>query len=183
MIEALLLALFCAKLRGYKIMPIFKSWHIYPTLLLSVVYIFLQASIFIGNYSYIKYAKGFETIYICTLLLIIIKYKQYIAAISGSICIFVGSFLNQTAIRANNGKMPVFPSLSYLTGYASADSFERVNDIHILGSSATKLKPLTDIIDLGYSVMSIGDVLIRIFTFVVIFYAITFINNKLRYDF
>ncbi|NFR66958.1 hypothetical protein FDF48_16555, partial [Clostridium botulinum] len=53
----------------------------------------------------------------------------------------------------------------------------KVNDIHILGDSSAKFKFLTDIIDVGYSIMSIGDIFIRLFVFIVIFNTIKHINN------
>jgi hypothetical protein len=85
--------------------------------------------------------------------------------------------LNKFVIRANNGKMPVFPTLSYFTGYAKPDSFIKVNDIHVLGDSSTKFKFLTDIIDVGYSIMSIGDIFIRFFVFIIIFNTIKYIDT------
>jgi hypothetical protein len=94
----------------------------------------------------------------------------------GSIFIFIGSILNDIAIKYNNGKMPVFPKLSYWTGYVKEDSFTKINDIHVWGNSSTKLKFLTDIIDTGYSILSIGDVFIRVFVFIIIFNVIKHIN-------
>ncbi|NFM24578.1 hypothetical protein FDB84_08940, partial [Clostridium sporogenes] len=176
MLETIILALILAKLKGYKIKPIFKSWHIYPILVIEFIYLIIQINIFLENYSVIQHIKILETIYICSYLFIIIKYEQYITAVIGSIFIFIGGMLNKFVIRANNGKMPVFPTLSYFTGYAKPDSFIKVNDIHILGDSSTKFKFLTDIIDVGYSVMSIGDIFIRLFVFIVIFNTIKHIN-------
>ncbi|EJP6472625.1 hypothetical protein FDG09_13015 [Clostridium sporogenes] len=177
MLETIILALIVAKLKGYKIKPIFKSWHIYPVLVIEFIYLIIQINIFLENYSIIQHIKILETIYICSYLFIIIKYEQYISAVIGSIFISIGGMLNKFVIRANNGKMPVFPTLSYFTGYAKPDSFIKVNDIHILGDSSTKFKFLTDIIDVGYSVMSIGDIFIRLFVFIVIFNTIKHINT------
>ncbi|HEY8892071.1 MAG TPA: DUF5317 family protein [Clostridium sp.] len=177
MIEPILLALFISKIKGYKIRPIFKSWAIYPLLTFVFMYLILEVMLFNGNYTFIKYASTFHYIYLLTFLVLIVKYKLNISAIIGSIFIFIGSILNNVAIAANNGKMPVFPSLSYLTGYAKPDSFIKVNDIHILGSGVTKLKFLTDIFDVGYSVMSIGDICIRVFAFIIIFNSIKVINK------
>lgn len=82
--------------------------------------------------------------------------------------------------------MPVFPTLTYWTGYASPEAFEKArqvaNDFHILGSDQTKLKWLTDWIDLGYSVLSIGDVLIRVFVVLVLYGAIKEINSSLSQE-
>ncbi|OOO69623.1 hypothetical protein BS638_02170 [Clostridium tepidum] len=177
MLETIILALIVAKLKGYKIKPIFKSWHIYPVLVIEFIYLIIQIHIFLGNYSIVEHIKILETIYICSYLFIIIKYDQYISAVIGSIFIYLGSMLNKFVIRANNGKMPVFPTLSYFTGYAKPDSFIKVNDIHVLGDSSTKFKFLTDIIDVGYSIMSIGDIFIRFFVFIIIFNTIKYIDT------
>ncbi len=177
MIETVLLALIIAKLKRYKLKPLLKDWAIYPPLIFTLFYLILQGTIFLGFYGFIKYASLLETLYILTFLPLIFKYELYKSALLGSICIFVGTALNKLAMAANGGKMPVFPTLSYVTGYAKQDSFEKANDIHILGSSSTKVKFLTDYLDLGYSILSIGDVFIRIFTFIIIYDSIKYINK------
>ena len=177
MIEPIILAVFFAKIKGYKVRLLFKTWAIYPMLAFVLMYVILEVMLFHGNYTFIKYASTFHYFYLLTFLILIIKYKLNVSAIIGSIFIFIGTALNNIAIKANNGNMPVFPTLSYLTGYAKPDSFMKVNDIHILGSEVTKLKFLTDIIDVGYSVMSIGDICIRVFAFIIIFNTIKVINK------
>lgn len=177
MIEPILLALIFAKIKGYKVRPLFKIWAIYPVFIFILMYLILEVMIFNNNYTFIKYTNTFHFLYLLTFLILIIKYKLNISAIIGSLFILIGSALNKVAITANNGKMPVFPTLSYLTGYAKLDSFMKVKDIHILGSSVTKLKFLTDIIDVGYCVMSIGDICIRVFAFIIIFNTIKVINE------
>lgn len=178
MIEPMILALIFAKVKGYKVRPLFKTWAIYPLLTFIIIYIILQLMLFQSNYTFIKYADTFHYFYLLTFLVLIIKYKLNVGAIIGSIFIFIGSALNNIAIAANNGKMPVFPTISYLTGYVKPDAFIKVEDIHILGSEVTKLKFLTDIIDVGYSIMSIGDVCIRVFAFIIIFDTIKVINKE-----
>lgn len=177
MIETILIAMLVAKIKGYKLKPLFMSWEIYPVLAFAIIYIFFNMGVFFGNYNFIKFAGILEPVYICTFFILIIKYRQYISAIIGSIAIFIGTILNKIAISANGGKMPVFPTLSYATGYIKPDIFIKVKDIHVLGSEASKLKFLTDIIDLGYSILSIGDIFIRIFTFIIIFNTIKSINK------
>ena len=177
MIEPIFLAIIYSKIKGYKITPLFRNWAIYPLFAFVIIYIILEAMLFNGNYTFIKYASTFHYLYLLTFLILIVKYKLNISAIIGSIFIFIGTILNKIVISANNGKMPVFPTLSYLTGYAKPDSFIRVNDIHILGNGVTKLKFLTDIIDVGYSVMSIGDICIRVFAFIIIINTIKVINK------
>ncbi|AGK98409.1 DUF5317 domain-containing protein [Clostridium pasteurianum] len=177
MLETILIAMLAAKIRGYKLKPFFMSWEVYPVLAFMVIYIFLNMTVFFENYNFIKFAGILEPIYICTFLILIIKYKQYFSAIIGSACIITGTILNKIAISANGGKMPVFPTLSYLTGYVKPDVFIKVKDIHVLGNEASKLKFLTDTIDLGYSILSIGDIFIRLFTFIIIFNTIKSINK------
>lgn len=177
MIETIIIAMLVAKIRGYKLKPIFLSWEVYPILAFAGLYMFLNMEVFLGNYNFIKYAGILETIYICTFLILIYRYKQYVSAIIGSISIIIGTLLNKVAIYANGGKMPVFPTLSYITGYVRPDVFTKVKDIHVMGSEATKLIFLTDIIDLGYSILSIGDIFIRFFAFIIIYSCIKSANN------
>ncbi|MBU3176564.1 DUF5317 domain-containing protein [Clostridium estertheticum] len=177
MIEPILLALIFAKIKGYKIKPLFKTWAIYPVLTFVLLYVISEVMIFNDNYTFIKYTSVFHYFYLLTFIILIIKYKLNISAIIGSIFIIIGSVLNNIVIAANNGKMPVFPTLSYLTGYVKPDSFMKVKDIHILGSGVTKMKFLTDIIDVGYCIMSIGDICIRVFVFIIIFNTIKVINK------
>jgi hypothetical protein len=172
MIETIILSIIFAKIKRYKLKPLFKSWTIYPILAFALIYIILEIMIFIGNYDLVKYTNIFKITYLCTFLILIIKYKLYPSAIIGSIFVLIGGVLNNIAIAANNGKMPVFPALSYLTGYVKQASFTNAADIHILGNSSVKLKYLTDIIDVGYSILSIGDVFIRLFAFIIIYSAI-----------
>ena len=178
MIETILLALIFAKLGGYKIKPLFKDWPIYLVLAFALIYILLEIAVFNGNYSVIGFSTAYKILYLSAFLAMIIKYNLYRNAIAGSVFVLAGGVMNDVAIAVNNGKMPVFPTLSYLTGYASADAFTKVNDIHILGSSAVNYKFLTDIIDIGYSILSIGDVFIRMFPFIIVFYAVKSCNVK-----
>ncbi|GAA0177334.1 DUF5317 family protein [Clostridium sediminicola] len=178
MIESLLLALLVAKLKGYKLKPLFKSWAFYPVLVYEVFYIFLAITIFMEDYRFVKYAKIFTTLHLLCFLILIVKYQLYKSSVIGSISIFIGSVLNKIAIAANGGKMPVFPTLSYYTGYSEKGAFPNVDNIHILGSSSTQVKFLTDYIDLGYTILSIGDIFIHFFSFVIIFSAIRQLNMK-----
>ena len=90
-------------------------------------------------------------------------FQLYKPALIGSGSIVFGTLLNNFVISQNNGKMPAFPSLSYLTGYIKPHTFQAVNDIHVLGSGATHWKFLTDYIDFGYSILSPGDLFIHFF--------------------
>lgn len=176
MIESIIISLIFCKIKKFKIKPLFKSWAIYPVLFMELIYLIVQANIFMENYVVIKYSGILKSIYLCSYLPSIFVYKQYISAIIGSGFVILGGLLNDIAIAANNGYMPVFPSLSYITGYAKIDAFDKVNDIHILGSASTKLKLLTDIFDIGYSVLSLGDIFIRGFVFIIIYNVVKSLN-------
>ncbi|WP_288222024.1 DUF5317 family protein [uncultured Clostridium sp.] len=176
MLETIVISLIFCKIKKFKIAPLFKNWAIYPVLFMEVVYIIVQANIFMENYEVIKYVGVLKTIYLCSYLPLVFKFRQYIASIIGSVFVIVGGILNDIAIAVNNGYMPVFPTLSYITGYAKLDAFNKVNDIHILGNSSTKLKFLTDIFDIGYSVLSIGDIFIRVYVFIIIYNVIKSLN-------
>lgn len=176
MLETIIISLIFCKIKKFKIKPLFKSWAIYPVLFMELIYLVVQANIFMENYTLIKYVGVLKTLYLCSYLPLIFVYKQYISAIIGSGFVILGGFLNDIAIAANNGYMPVFPSLSYITGYAKIDAFDKVNDIHILGDASTKLKFLTDIFDIGYSVLSLGDIFIRGFVFIIIYNVVKHLN-------
>lgn len=177
MIETIVIACLVSKFKGYKLKPLFKRWEIYPPIIFTFIYCLLNLSIFFENYYFIRYSNVLEKIYILTFLILIIKHEQYLEAIIGSMSIIIGTLLNKIAIITNGGKMPVFPTLSYITGYYKVGAFAKVNDIHILGNEQSKCKILTDFIDLGYSILSIGDIFIRIFAFLIIFKTIKSINE------
>lgn len=176
MLETIIISFIICKIKGFKLKPLFKSWTVYPVIFMELVYLVVQINIFRENYEVINYVGLLKTFYLCSYLPLIFKYKQYNSAIVGSIFVVIGGILNDIAISANNGYMPVFPSISYLTGYAKSDAFNKVNDIHILGDATTKLKPLTDIFDIGYSVLSLGDIFIRGFVFIVLYSVLKQIN-------
>lgn len=181
MLETFLLAFILAKFKGYKLKPILKCRALYPIFTFEIIFILFNISTFMGNYEFLRIAHWCKTIYMCLFLIPIFKYKNFIYGFIGAIYIFIGTGLNNFVINVNNGKMPVFPSLSYLTGYVRPDFFEKINrynDIHILGDSNTKYKFLTDYIDVGYSILSIGDIFIRGFAFIVIYTTIKEINKK-----
>ena len=180
MIETILIAFIVSKIKGYNIKPLFKSWEIYPVIIMEVLYWIGQVMIWNEYYEVVKVLVFFKTIYLCSYIFLVYKYEVYISAIVGASCISLGGLLNDLAIRANGGFMPVYPTLSYITGYEKPEAFQVVNDIHILGGSTTSFKILTDFIDLGYSVLSIGDILIRVFVFLIIFNSIKKINLKAK---
>ena len=90
--------------------------------------------------------------------------------------IITGTVLNEIVKHANGGKMPVYPTLR-LTGYYRDGMLEN-SPLHVLINSETKLKILSDYIDVGYSILSIGDLFIHFFVCIVFFYGIKAISKK-----
>lgn len=181
MLETVFIALLYSKYKKCDIKPLFRQKEIYYVLVVELIYILIQATIFAGNYTFIRYAGILKSIYICSYLGLIFRYQLYKEAIIGSAFMLAGGMCNDLAIAANGGVMPVFASLSYKLGYGSPEAFEIAqqvaNDFHVMGNKETKLKLLTDIVDIGYSVLSIGDILIRVFVVLIIYGALKKINQ------
>jgi len=181
LIEAILLSFVVAKYKSFRIFPIFKHWAIYPILLWAMIYIYLEWAIWHSDYSLIIYANVFKAVYLSWFLILSIKYNQLKIYLKGMCFVFTGYILNYIAIRANNGKMPVFISNSWWTGYAKPDMFTKAleyGDFHVMGDMYTKVIPLCDTIDLGYCCVSIGDILVRLFVFLVIYNSIKYLNQN-----
>lgn len=177
----------------YSIKSIFTSWQIYLPLFFACVYIGLEICVFQRNYWFIPYQKAFKDLTLLSYLPLIFKYKLYESAwirlrpkhyfiniitspmFIGMLLIVMGTILNLIAIKVNNGFMPVFPSLTYETGYMDRNMFN--DGLHILGEYNTNMIWACDIFDLfGYSVASIGDIFVRTYASIIIFFSIK--NNS-----
>lgn len=178
MIVYILLAFIWSKIKGYKIMPVFKACSLYPCVIVEFLYLFLQVNIFIHNYIFVQYTPYIKSIYLYALIIPMLVYKLYKPGLFGSALIIIGTLLNKFVIIKNGGKMPVYASLSKITGCYSESAIRSVDNIHIIGTDFTKYKFLTDFIDVGCSILSIGDLLIHSFTFIIIYYTIKEINNR-----
>jgi len=177
MIIELLIVFLIAKLKHYKLKYIFRSWTFYPILITQCIIIVFQLSIFFGTFYFVRFRPYVEPAMILSFSFAIFAYKLYKPAIFGAACVGFGTLLNKIVIAQNAGKMPVYPTLSYITGYVSPEMFTP-DGLHVLGSEATKLKFLTDYIDLGYSILSIGDVLIHLFACILMYYLIKAVNER-----
>jgi hypothetical protein len=176
MIITIFFAVLLSKIKHYKIKYLFSTWTTYPFIISQCILIFFQINVFCGNYYFIKYSSLIKSACLYSLLIPIFVYKLYKPALIGSGSILIGTLLNKFVISQNGGKMPVFPSLSYLTGYIKPNTLSSVNDIHILGSSSTHFKILTDYIDVGFSILSPGDLLIHLFTLIILYKTIKALN-------
>ncbi len=184
MIETVLAALIAAKIRHYKLKYLFMSWTFYPIIALEIILFFFQTNTFLSNYFYvIHFDRYFKTIYILAYLVPILYFKLYKQSLIGSASVLVGTLLNRFVMAQNGGKMPVFPTLSYLTGYLKPYTFDQVNDYHVFGDASSRFKILCDYIDVGYNVMSPGDLFIHFFVFIIIYSAIKELNLKHKEEF
>lgn len=178
MIETLLLALILSKFKHYKLKYLFYEWSFYPIFVTQCILIFFQISVFCGSYYFVQFASAINTTITLSFIFPLLVFNLYKPAIIGSCSIVFGTILNKIAITQNGGKMPVFPTLSYITGYAKTGFFGVADSLHILGGDMTRFKILTDYIDLGYSILSIGDVFIHFFTFLMFYYTIKAVNIR-----
>ena len=181
MIETIAFAFVVAKCKKFKLLPIFKHWSIYPVMFMALIYIYLEHTIWQGDYSLIRYSNVFKTVYLSCFLVLAIHYDRIKVFFQGMVFVWLGTALNMIAIKANGGKMPVFISNSWATGYAKPDMFSKAldqGDFHIIGDMYTKLIPLCDTVDLGYCCVSIGDVLVRLLVFLVMYNSIKQANQK-----
>jgi len=198
MSETVLFSLIFAWLKGIKLSNIFrfiKNWSFYPILLTCFIHFYIIYLMINGEYWFIEYANYIKTASLLFYLCLVWKYKLFDVSIFkrisvkespilttvtspitfGILCIWIGSILNIIAMKYNNLKMPVFPNVSYSTGYSKVNMFEKMlqyNDFHIIGDHTTNLIFLTDFIDFFVGVMSIGDIFTRIFVVLIIYYSI-----------
>src|SRR5690554_2065694 len=176
MLLNIFISIILAKIKSYKIKPLFKAYPLYPFYFAEFVYIVLQVCIFFDNYYFVQYARMINSLYMYTLILPVLAYKLYKPGIIGSVLIIIGSFLNKFVMSQNGGRMPVYPTLSKLTGYFNDTTIPSTDSIHILGDENVKFKFLTDYIDIGTSVLSVGDVLIHSFITIIIYFTIKELN-------
>jgi len=173
----IILALIIAKIKHYSLKPILKAYALYPLLLLEIGYWVLQITVFMHNYYFIQYASYVKIAYLYVMFVPIIVYKLYKPALCGSASVLVGTGLNKLVMNANSGKMPVFATFSRFTGYYNEAGMSNTNNIHCVGTAASKLKILADYIDVGYCILSIGDLFVHAFTFIILFYTIKSLNK------
>lgn len=179
MILFILLAMIAAKIRGYRVTVLLREASLIPVWAVEIIFWILQACIWMQDYRFVGYAGYLQTASILALLWPILKFKLYPQSIAGAILVGGGSMMNRIVMRANGGKMPVIPSFSGFTRYYREGALEASADVrHIMMSEATKLNFLADYIDVGFSVISPGDVLVHLFTSIVIYCVIAKCNRK-----
>lgn len=180
MLVALIIAIIVALIKGYNPKYLFKTWTIYPFLCVEAIHVFFKITVFFDNYYFVQYAYALKQSYLYTLLIPMFYFSLYKSGLIGSAFILLGTFLNKFVMHMNGGKMPVYPSLSYLTGYVDRDNFSLASGIHMKGTSECSYKILSDWIDFGSSVMSIGDLLVMVYAFLIIYNTIKIMNKTYK---
>jgi len=178
MLITVLAVLLLAKIKGYQLRPLLSSRAVYPVLCAQLILVFFQLSIFLNTFYFVRFAAVIQTAVILSFLFPAVVYRLYKPAALGTVSVVAGSLLNRFVIARNSGKMPVFPSLSYLTGYVTPESFGAADTLHVLGGEATSFPFLSDFIDVGYSILSPGDLLIHFFTLLMLYYTIKAVNAQ-----
>ena len=176
MIESYVICIIIAVLiKKYSLRYILKYWGTYIFICVEIFYVYMQISLFNGDYDLLKYEQYLKPLFILVLLVFVFKYNIYIQTIIASAFMAFGHILNYIVMKANNGYMPVFPTISKYTNFIKNDMSQisqQYNTYWVPGDSHTKLKFLSDIWDTGYCIMSLGDIFISIGAAIVLFYAI-----------
>ncbi|MFA6948122.1 MAG: DUF5317 family protein [Eubacteriales bacterium] len=160
-------------LKHYKVNMLPRLYALYPLFACEAVYIFFQINAIAGNLYFVRFASYLQTAFIAVLLLPVMLYKLYKPAVAGAALTVAGTLLNKLCIAANGGHMPVYPTLSRLTGYFRPETLGgTVDSLHILMTAQTKLNFLADYIDIGWSILSVGDILIHSFCAVIVYYSV-----------
>lgn len=186
MIEFILGAFLYAKIKHkYSLKYIFKSWEVVPPILFAILYIYLEISIWYGDYSFVPYSYYIKTATLLSYIPLILKWKLFeddngfiltSPATMATICLALGSKLNRVVLEANNGYMPSFPDVGYSTRFVKPDFVE--DGIHILGNAYSHLIPLCNVFDIGIGILSPGDILCRFFVAIILYYSIKRSNKN-----
>lgn len=192
MIETWALVFLYSWKKKLNIKLIFYDWPIYLPLLMLCIYIIAEILIFNDQYWITQYGTQIKQLTLLSYLGLALKYYLYdsekenqsewmrfftspfVIAIT---CLVTGFILNGIAITLNSGHMPVFASTTYFTGYTDVNSFTE-DSFYILGDQNSKAIPLCDIYDIYYSNLSLGDIFVRAYAFLLLFFSIKRINKK-----
>lgn len=177
MLPFLLASCLIAKIRRYRISPIWRDRSLYPMFAVECAYWVLQVLAFTGDFRFVRFAAHLQSAYLLSLLFPILRHRLYVRALVGTGMTLLGTLTNRLVIAANGGKMPVYPTLSRLTGYFDPSALQGGFDsVHALMDENTALKLLGDYIDIGFSIMSPGDLFIHSFSALIFYGAIKSLN-------
>lgn len=161
MLEALVGAAIVAKLRKYRLRCCFRFRFTYILVGALLLLMGLQVLILSGFYGIVGWMQAGRLVLLPVFLASAFLARnelsaKHLAAVLSS-CV-LGAGLNQWVMAANGGNMPVHQSLSRLLGM---DSFHAmgIKQNYLVAGDDTKLRFLGDILDVGYEIYSLGDLL------------------------
>ncbi|NLU25486.1 MAG: DUF5317 domain-containing protein [Clostridiales bacterium] len=173
MLPFILLPLLWAHIRRHPLRPLLKAWDLLPLLAIELIHVFFQISCFAGNTRWIGLGRYLQWALLLSLLVPILRRRLYKPALWGAGCTIVGSLLNRVVMAANGGQMPVWPTLSQWTGYCTRETLSLgLDKVHILMTEGARLTFLGDYIDLGWCILSPGDVLNHLFVSIIVYYTV-----------
>lgn len=179
MLIFILIPFVIARIKGYRVFRVFRAPDLYPFLTVCAVHGFFIVNAWMGNHSFVKYAAILQYFMIATLLLPVLLRRIFAPTMVGVGLTFVGTIMNKIAIRVNDGKMPVYPTVSKWIGFYKEGQLDgTIDDLHVLADGTTKLPILTDYFDFGTCVLSPGDLLIHSFASIIIYYTIKSVCNR-----
>jgi len=173
MLIFILIPLIIARVKGYRVLELFKVIDMYPFFMVCACHGFFVLNAWNDNHSFVRFAKLVQFLLIFTLILPIVRRRITTPALIGVGMTMVGTVMNTIVINANGGKMPVYPTVSKWFGYHREGQLDgTIDDLHVLMDESSRLVFLTDYFDLGSCVLSPGDLLIHSFASIIIYYAI-----------
>jgi hypothetical protein len=192
LIETWILVFLYSWKKKLNIKLIFYDWPIYFPLICLIGYIVFEVMIFNDQYWITQYGTIIKPVTLLSYFGLMYKYNLYYSQnkskselvrflispfIIGIIFLVLGYIFNGIAILSNNGHMPVFPSYTYFTNYTDISSFTE-DSFYILGDHTSKAIWACDCIDIFYSNLSLGDVFVRIYVAILIYFSIKRVNEK-----
>ena len=178
MVVEIIIVCILARLKRLRLGPLLHTWTFYPILAVQLALVVLQGSIFFRYYGFVPLARYTEPAVILSFLPAILVFRLYRPAMIGAGSIVAGTALNRLVISQNGGHMPVYPTLSYLTGYVTPQSVASLSGLHLIDADGARLVFLSDVIDYGYCILSIGDVLIHLFACIMLYALIKAVNGR-----
>lgn len=173
MLFFILVPLLIARIKGYRVLHIFRVIDLYPFFLACACHGFFVMNAWMGNHSFVKYAAVLQQVMILSMLLPVLRRRMFAPTMVGVGLTIVGTVMNRIVINANGGKMPVYPTVSKWIGYYKDGQLDgSIDQLHVLLDDSSRLAFLADYIDFGLCVLSPGDVLIHTFSSIVIYYTV-----------
>lgn len=151
-----------------------KDWSFWLVLSTVIFYMYMQFRIFNNHYELLRYSDIIKYGTIGCYFIMAYKNKIYQSIGVAGIIMTIGLILNWIVIQENGGYMPIYPTWTLESGYTDLNVVGVNGDYHILGTGNPNIKLwwLADIWDIGYCIMSNGDVLIRIGMGILLFFSI-----------